>query len=84
MCFPFFIGFFSLSLSLSLCLFLSISMHSLRYHQQDQIKSAMDEATNNRTNIVGNSEETAAKKGRFISKTIFYATNTRNSGESKC
>lgn len=80
MCFSFFIGFSSFFL----CLFLSISMRSLRYHQQDQIKSAMDEATNNRTNIVSNSEETAAKKGRLISKTIFYATNTRNSGESTC
>lgn len=61
----------------------SIWMFQSCYHQQDQIKSTMDETTNNRTNIVSHSEETAAETRRLIFKTIFNATNTRNSGEWK-
>lgn len=48
---------------------------------QDEIESAMDEITNNRSIIIGNSKETGSQAGGFVSEEIFNTTNTRNSGE---
>lgn len=48
---------------------------------QDEIESAMDEITNNRSIIVSNTEETGSKARGLVSQTFFNATNTRNSGK---
>lgn len=51
--------------------------------QQDEIESTMDEAANDRTNIICHSiKEAATQTGGFIFETVLNATNTRNSGKS--